>query len=92
MAPDYTWDSDIERMWEERGVTIVDDCVVRDIELSANGAGHEVTASVSQAPRKLRCRWLVDGTSRAALVKRRLGISRSSGLRTPQAPRCKTCV
>jgi flavin-dependent dehydrogenase len=72
-------EADLADMLKERGVTIVDDCVVRDIELSANGAGHEVTASVSQAPRKLRCRWLVDGTSRAALVKRRLGISRSSG-------------
>jgi flavin-dependent dehydrogenase len=71
-------EADLAAILQERGVAIVDDCVVRDIELSSNGVGHKVMATVSQEPRELRCRWLVDGTSRAALVKRRLGIGRSS--------------
>jgi 2-polyprenyl-6-methoxyphenol hydroxylase-like FAD-dependent oxidoreductase len=70
-------EADLAEILQERGVAIVDDCVVRDIEMSANGVGHKVTATVSQEPRELRARWLVDGTSRAALVKRRLGIGRS---------------
>jgi 2-polyprenyl-6-methoxyphenol hydroxylase-like FAD-dependent oxidoreductase len=69
-------EGDLADILQERGVVIVDDCVVRDINLNSNGAGHELTATISQQPRKLRCRWLVDGTSRAALVKRRLGIGR----------------
>lgn len=78
-------EADLADMLQERGVAIVDDCVVRDIELSSNGVGHELTASVSGEPRKLRCRWLVDGTSRAALLKRRLGIGRSSEHRISSA-------
>ena len=71
-------EADLAEILQVRGVAIVDDCVVRDIELSANGVGHAVTANVSREPRELRCRWLVDGTSRAALLKRRLGIGRPS--------------
>lgn len=71
-------EADLADILQQRGVAVVDDCVVRDIELSANGVGHAVTASVNQEPRELRCRWLVDGTSRAALLKRSLGIGRTS--------------
>lgn len=71
-------EADLAEMLQERGVEIVDDCVVKDIGMSSNGVGHTVKASVSQEPRELRARWLVDGTSRAALVKRRLGIGRPS--------------
>ena len=71
-------EADLANILQERGVAIVDECVVKDVELSSNGVGHKVTATVSHEPRELRCRWVVDGTSRAALVKRRLGIGRSS--------------
>ena len=70
-------EADLADILQERGVAIVDDCVVKDIDMSSNGVGHKVTATVNQEPQELRCRWLVDGTSRAALVKRHLGIGRS---------------
>jgi flavin-dependent dehydrogenase len=70
-------EADLAVILRERGVAIVDDCVVKGIDMSSNGRGHELTATVSSEPHKLRCHWLVDGTSRAALVKRSLGISRS---------------
>ncbi len=70
-------EADLAEILQERGVAIVDECVVRDIDISSNGRGHQVAATVNGEPRKLSCRWLVDGTSRAALIKRNLGISRS---------------
>ena len=49
-------EADLADILQERGVTIVDDCVVREIDMSSNGVGHKVAASVSQEPRELSCR------------------------------------
>lgn len=66
----------VERL-KPRGIAIIDECVVRETTISGNGAGHEVTMSINDEPSSLRCRWVVDASSRAAVLKRKLNAGRA---------------
>jgi flavin-dependent dehydrogenase len=72
-----TFERDLAELLKERGIEIIDDCVVRETAISSNGAGHEVKVSINDQPSSLRCRWVVDASSRAAVLKRSLNAGRA---------------
>jgi flavin-dependent dehydrogenase len=59
------------------GAEMLDDCSVREIELGA--PNHQVTLSAAGTPRTVAARWVVDASGRASLLKRKLGLTRTSG-------------
>ena len=60
----------------EDGVTVLDAHRVRSIALDA--AGHRVTLEGADGVRHITARWVVDAAGRAGLLKRQLGLVRSS--------------
>ncbi len=60
----------------ERGVGFFDGCTVRTIDVSDGNAPHRLRVSHGGVERELRCRWLVDASGRAGLLRRKLGLSR----------------
>jgi flavin-dependent dehydrogenase len=71
-------EGDIAGMLQERGVSIHENCIVRGVDLSTNGAGHTVRVSMDDEARDIRCRWIIDASSRAAMVKRTLNVAKPS--------------
>lgn len=69
-------EGDLAAMLIERGVTVRDGCVVKDVSLSGNGNGHQVHAKHGGQALTVQCRWLIDAASRAAILKRKLGINK----------------
>ena len=62
-----------------RGVSFVDEAVVRRIELSESEAPHQVGWQRSgEAAQTSRARWLVDASGRAGLLKRQLGLAQDN--------------
>jgi flavin-dependent dehydrogenase len=70
-------EGDLAKILQQRGIVLRDNCVVRDVSVSGNGAGHEIRLATNDEPESLRCRWMVDASSRAAVVKRGLNIGKS---------------
>lgn len=60
----------------ERGLTVQDGSVVREAKISANGQRHELQVVHRRRPRRVRCRWLVDASSRNRMLKRTLHLDR----------------
>jgi flavin-dependent dehydrogenase len=65
------------RTGAELGADVLDDCRVRQVTLDANGA-HRVSLSGPRGSREITARWVVDASGRAGLLKRQLGLVRSS--------------
>lgn len=63
-----------------RGVDFRPGVVVRQFELGETGAAHAVRYTDAEGrEHHLRARWLLDASGRAALLRRRLGLSRDDG-------------
>lgn len=62
----------------ELGATLIGGATVQDVALRPGGL-HEVRASRDGEPLALRARWVVDATSRRALLKKKLGLAREVG-------------
>ncbi len=60
----------------ERGVRFKDGAVVRSFELADDDGDHQVQFEHDGAMRSLSCRWLVDASGRAGLIKRKLDLAR----------------
>jgi len=58
------------------GATVLDGCRVQSIVL--DGAAHRVSISTPGGLRQITARWIVDASGRASLLKRQLGLVRSS--------------
>ena len=69
----------------ELGVTFEDRTVVRGLDLGKGGKGHIVSFEKDGRPRKLECRWLVDASGRAGLLKRQLDLAEANGHRISSA-------
>jgi flavin-dependent dehydrogenase len=65
------------RMNAEDGVTVLDGCRVQDFVLKPDGL-HHVTVVDDRGSATFSARWLVDASGRASLMKRRLGLAKSS--------------
>jgi flavin-dependent dehydrogenase len=61
----------------EAGVTVLDGCRVQDFVLDPRNR-HRVIIATPAGTRSVTARWIVDASGRAGLVKRRLGMTRSS--------------
>lgn len=61
----------------DAGVTVLDDCRVSDVELNP-GSSHRVTLTRDGQTHTVTARWVVDASGRAGLIKRRLGLVKSS--------------
>ncbi len=58
----------------EAGVRFIDDAVIRSVELAEDASPHCVTWTRGDEPHTSRCRWVVDASGRAGLLKRKLGL------------------
>lgn len=86
-APSYQVDRGrlenyLARTVAEQGATILDDAKVREINLAEADAAaqgdppvHRVSLDRGGEPAEASCRWLVDATGRASLLKRQLNLS-----------------
>jgi flavin-dependent dehydrogenase len=63
----------------ESGIHFVDGATVRNFTLSESGAAHEVKFECDDSVTHVNARWLVDACGRAALIKRKLGLSAQNG-------------
>ncbi|KLI98086.1 tryptophan 7-halogenase [Luteimonas sp. FCS-9] len=61
-----------------RGVRFDDGAVVRGIDLADDDGDHVVRIEQDGAPREVRCRWVVDASGRAGLLKRKLGLAQAN--------------
>lgn len=57
------------------GVEFVDGAVVRGFDIGANGAAHRVRFARGGQSSAVECRWLIDASGRAGLIKRKLGLA-----------------
>ena len=61
-----------------RGIKFVDHAVVRRIELGEGEAPHRVDFEIAGESREVACRWLIDASGRAGLLKRQLGLAQDN--------------
>jgi len=61
----------------DMGVQVVDDCRVQAIALDG-ALAHRITLGSGAGTREISARWVVDASGRAGLLKRQLGLRRSS--------------
>ena len=62
----------------EQGVQFVDQANITDVKIGRYGRRHRVTYEVNGEPQQVRARWVVDASGRRALLKRKLGLQKSS--------------
>jgi flavin-dependent dehydrogenase len=60
----------------ESGTTVFDDSRVRAITLGDDG--HRISFTTPDGPRECTARWVIDASGRAGLLKRQLGLARTS--------------
>lgn len=74
-------EQDLRDMNEEAGVTLIEGCVVKDVELAEGDGDHLVHIETHGGgdPRTLRCGWFVDASGRRGLLRAKLGLTRPSG-------------
>ena len=61
-----------------RGIKFVDHAVVRRIELGEGEAPHRLDFEIAGESREVACRWLIDASGRAGLLKRQLGLAQDN--------------
>ena len=69
-------EGDLASMLEERSIHILDNCVVKDVVVGSKHGTHQLGVVHADKAVSIRCRWLIDAASRAALLKRKLGTGR----------------
>ena len=60
------------------GVQFVDSATVRGFDLDASGAAHRVRFTKDGVESDIECRWLIDASGRAGLIKRKLGLEQDN--------------
>jgi flavin-dependent dehydrogenase len=71
------FEADLADTARAEGVHIVDSTMVNKTQVDTNGGAHTLTVSRDNAVENISSRWLVDASSRAAILKRSLGMSRA---------------
>ena len=71
------FEGDLAEMLVAEGVTLLDECVVTKADISANGGTHSLDIKRHGEPETIKSRWVVDAGSRAAMLKRTLGVRRA---------------
>src|SRR5581483_7772431 len=63
----------------QRGITFLDGCKVRQIELRPQEGTHRLHLSHDGAGREIEARWVVDASGRSTLLQRQLGLAKKVG-------------
>ena len=63
---------------QRRGIRFVDSATVRSIELSETDALHRLRFEAAGDAHEVSCRWVVDASGRAGLLKRQLGLAQEN--------------
>jgi flavin-dependent dehydrogenase len=69
-------EGDLAEILAAQGVPVLDQCTVSDVTISSNGDAHSLDIKRAGEPGIIRSRWVVDASSRAATLKRKLGLGR----------------
>ncbi len=72
------FESDLRAMLEGDGVSLFEGYKVTDVELGAGDADHSIQLDGPTGELGLRARWLIDATGRAALLRRKLKLTRGT--------------
>lgn len=83
VVPSYQLDrgmleNDLREMIGDAGAILVEGAKVGAIELGRGDAAHRVELSEQGERRRVRCRWVVDASGRAALLRKRQKLTRGS--------------
>jgi flavin-dependent dehydrogenase len=62
----------------ELGAQVIDGAIVRSFDLNSSGEQHRVRYELDGVQHDIRCRWLVDASGRAGLVKRKLDLAQDN--------------
>lgn len=62
----------------KEGVAIVDDCRITGVTLGENNASHVLQLSKGEQTNTVTARWVIDASGRAAILRRKLGLSKPS--------------
>ena len=77
-----SFESDLRGFNEEQGVTLIEGCAVRDVEIGSGEAEHtiyfEMLGEAQPKRYSVKARWLADATGRHALIRKRLKLTRGS--------------
>lgn len=60
------------------GVGFIDECRVSGLTLGEGGAAHTIELKRAGERHEVRARWVVDASGRAAIIRRKLGLSKQS--------------
>jgi flavin-dependent dehydrogenase len=71
------FEGDLAEILAAEGVTVLDECVVRNTTISANGGTHSLVIKRQGREETITSRWVVDAGSRTALLKRKLGVGKA---------------
>ena len=88
IVPSYQLDrgvfeADLRGFVEEDGVTLVEGCAVRDVDVQPGNTSHRISFEPVDAAEGPRCtvsaRWVVDATGRNAHLRKRMKLTRGAG-------------
>lgn len=69
-------ENDLRGLAEERGICLIEGADIADFQLAGDdGARHAIHLATKAGPRVLDARWLVDGSGRRALLRRRMRLT-----------------
>ncbi len=71
-------EKDLHRMLVDRGVDVRDCSRVTDVVINTPPDRHQITVTSDDAEYTVRCQWLVDASSRSAVLKRQLKLTEPS--------------
>jgi flavin-dependent dehydrogenase len=71
-------EADLAEILGQRGIRVIDNCVVKKASVSKNDCEHELQVRHQDETRSVRCRWFVDASARSAVLKRSLKLSQPS--------------
>ncbi len=83
VVPSYQLDrgileNDLRRMVGELGATLIEGARVASIETTRGTEANTVTYTLDGESHRLRCRWVVDASGRAALLRREMKLTRGT--------------
>lgn len=73
-----TLENGLAKLLSTNGVELRDGCRVRRLEPGRLGGRHELLVDDGDGERTLDCRWLIDASGRASLLRRRLNLGMAS--------------
>ncbi len=68
-------ETDLARIATERGILIMDECMVGKVTIGAHGKTHRVEFKHEDQAHTIRCQWVVDAAARFGLLKRQLKLA-----------------